>query len=342
MEYFVALVAKAIIGGIAKSATDLAIKQVRARWRDSTQRPLPGTLSRERRQTPGVPAGPAHAVHSSHAPVSVGSKPSKVLVYPTVRTETGIGSKAPGLVHDALTEVPDLVEYAVISTAMGGVEVSSARLGDRPAIVVRFEAHAGHLDAFAYLHALVPTTDNAPGFEVRIARFGWRPEASRPNQGSFATWQYVNLGELDYPDDQIVAAVVAWFVVNCVELYWQINGEHVDLLSQFGPASRTGIESAQPQLNTGPTLDRHSRIESELAELERHGFDVKKWESEFLSVQLVATRGDLELGFMLDRDYPAKAPMVVYGSRGEWTHLTIDAASWSADCRLLQIAEGLA
>ncbi|MBO4258332.1 hypothetical protein [Streptomyces griseorubiginosus] len=343
MEYFVALVAKAIIGGIAKSATDLAIKQVRARWLDPGQRPPPRTSDLVRQETLRVPVGPAGGTYGPRPAAFTGKRPSKILVYPTVWSDAGIGSKAPGLVHDALTEVPGLAEYAVISTALGGFEAASARLGDRPAIVVRFEANEGYLDAFAYLHALFPTTDNARAFEVKVARFGWGPHASRPYQGSFPTWQYVNLAELEYPDDQIVAAVVAWFIVNCVQLYWQFNGDPaVDLLAKFGPGTGTGTEPARPQLTTDAASDRRSRIQSEFAELRRHGFDVQKWESGFAAVQLVATRGDLEIGFMLDRNYPDSAPLVVFEKLGERAHLTIDAASWSADCRLLQIAEGLA
>jgi hypothetical protein len=340
MEWFFALVAKAIIGTVAKRVTEMALDQVRDRRLDPAQKLRLDRLLEERRQiTRGRPVAHAGA-QQPYTPGFTATGPSKVLLYPTVSGGAGIGSDAPRLVHDALGEVPHLAEYAVVSDAPAAVEAASARLGTRPAIVLRFEVHQGCLDVFAYLHALFPTTDSAPGFELKVARFGWWPQASRPHQGSLATWEYVNLAELGYPDDQIVATVVAWFLINCVQLYWQLNGDTgVDLLASFEPGATTRAAPADP---AGPASDHSDRIASEAAELRRHGFAVQEWEAGFRTVHLVATRGAVEVGFLLDRDYPARAPVVVYGNRGENVHLTIDAASWSAGSRLLQIAEGLA
>jgi hypothetical protein len=341
MEWFVALIAKAVISSIAKNATDMAIKQVRARLQGIAQGAQPDQPSHGQQQMPRGPVVTPYRLRNSYAPAFAGRRPSKVVVYPAVSDGTGIGAGAPGLVHDALSQVPRISEYAVISSSLTGTDIASIQLRDHPAIVIRFEAHEGYLDAFAYLHRLFPTTDNASGFEVKAARFGWGPQSSRPHQGPLSNWQYVNLAELEYPDDQIVATILVWFLVNCVQVYWQINGDQVvDLISEFG--TTTATETSGHGLVADVEAEHRNRIESEYAELERHGFDVEKWDTGFLTVQLVAVRGDLEVGFVLDRHYPANAPLVVYGNGDERAHLTIDAASWSADCRLLQIVERLA
>lgn len=280
----------------------------------------------------------------------------------------GTSGRVAGLVHDALRQTPDFSRHAALHTgafvsdggasrliegSTGAAEISALEFPSHPAVLVYFEADGDHLNAFAYLSSLFPTVDGLTGFPIRIACFGWddRTTIGQSGEGALPIWQYVNMTELDYPDEQIVAAIVAWFVLTCVEIYWQLRGAAVSLRPDTaGPmpaAARAQAVGAQPappppEASVYGAQDVFAcRVEMEVMELERRGFDVETLELDRDRVALIVSTNDLGVSFVLDAGFPATPPDVFYVEDTGPEHLELDSSIWSPERTLLDIVEVL-
>ncbi|MFD1542611.1 hypothetical protein [Nonomuraea guangzhouensis] len=277
----------------------------------------------------------------------------------------GTSGRVPGLVHDALRQIPDFSRHAALHTgafvsdsgvsrliegSTGAAEISALEFPSHPAVLVYFEADGDHLNAFAYLSSLFPTIDGQTGFPIRIACFGWddRTTTDRPGEGALPVWQYVNMTELDYPDEQIVAGIVAWFVLTCVETYWQLRGAAVSLRPDTaGPVGGPvpGPVGAPAQAIGAQEVGAQDvfacRVEMEVMELERRGFTVETLELDRDRVALIVSTNALGVSFVLDAGFPATPPDVFFVEDTGPEHLELDASIWSPERTLLDIVEVL-
>nr|BFE38836.1 hypothetical protein GCM10010200_110870 [Actinomadura rugatobispora] len=265
--------------------------------------------------------------------------------------------RLPGLIHEALREVAGFSRYAELHTgafvgdrtirgSVGAAEISALEFPAHPAIVVWFEADGSDISAFAHLGSLFPAVDGAAGFPIRIARFGTGPgRPTRPDGGSLPTWQHIDLSEAGQPAEKVIAAAVAWFVLTCLEYHWQLRGfAGADLrgsvLAGRAPADAPADPPAgDAEPGTGGDVFG-CRLEMELRELERRGFDHETAEFGDTRVALIVSDQDLELAFVLAPDYPLSPPMVFHVAGALRERMEIDAADWSAERTLLEIAEG--
>lgn len=249
-----------------------------------------------------------------------------VRLVPGLTHTVGLSGRTSKLVEEALRCAPGLNRYAVIA------EGSDPQGHDQPTIFVRLEAHPGYVDAFAYLRDMFPTVDSASGFEIRFARFGW-DSPSHPADGPFSMWEYVNLTEVNSPDDEIVAGVIAWFMLDCVTIYWRLAGDsHVDLVNDFAASLTSGRVAGNHEAD---------RLADETQGLRNRGFLVETTQEIDSTSLVIARKGRLTVSFKLSADYPWRPPLVAYQRGGELVYLDIDAAGWSESSRLVQIAEGL-
>ncbi|MFG1679971.1 hypothetical protein ACGFNP_07330 [Nonomuraea sp. NPDC049269] len=277
----------------------------------------------------------------------------------------GTSGRVTGLVHDALRQIPDFSRHAALHTgafvsdggvsrliegSTGAAEISALEFPSHPAVVVYFEADGDQLNAFAYLSSLFPTVDGLTGFPIRIACFGWddRTTMGQSGEGALPIWQYINMTELDHPDEQIVAAIVAWFVLTCVETYWQLRGAVVSLRPDTagpigGPAPAPADAPAQAigAQDVGAQDVFACRVEMEVMELERRGFTVDTLELDRDRVALIVSTNALGVSFVLDAGFPATPPDVFYVEDTGPEHLELDSSIWSPERTLLDIVEVL-
>lgn len=320
-------------------------------------------LERYKGQAAHYPLGTIGRLRS----MTTDSRPA-VLVSPLSLGGATTGRVA-GLIHDALRQIPDFSRYAALHTgafvsdggasrliegSTGAAEISALEFPSHPAVLVYFEADGDHLNAFAYLGSLFPTVDGLTGFPIRIACFGWDNWATvgQSGEGALPIWQYVNMRELDYPDEQIIAAIVGWFVLTCVEMYWQLRGTAVNLRHIGGPmpgwadapVQAAGASPARPPLENPAygTQDVFAcRVEMEVMELEQRGFTVETLELDRDRVALIVSADDLGVSFVLDAGFPATPPDVFYIEDTGPEHLELDSSIWSPDRTLLDIVEVL-
>ncbi|WP_433473937.1 hypothetical protein ACQPZP_34825 [Spirillospora sp. CA-142024] len=281
-----------------------------------------------------------------------------VLVSPPVRASDTVRLRIPGLVHDALHDVNDFVRYAALHTggfvsdggvsraiegSVGAAEISALEFSGRPAILVYFEADGDRLNAFAYLGSVFPAADGPAGFPVRIASFSRGGGTTTRADGSLPVWPHVNLSELDHPDELVIAALVASFVVSCVEAFWSLQGVR-DLRLGTIPA----LPSSAPR--RGALIDRVTdtgsvfghRVETEALALLNLGFQpIETVEYGPDQVALIASRDDLAVSFVLDPDFPASPPEVFYVDAGAREHVALDPSVWSPEHTLAEIVEAL-
>ncbi|REE96922.1 hypothetical protein [Thermomonospora umbrina] len=288
-----------------------------------------------------------------------------VLVSPVRVADAAGRRRIPGLVHDALHDVDGLDRYAVLHTgafvsdgdatravegSVGAAEISALEFPSRPAIVVYFEADGDRLHAFAYLGSVFPSTEGRAGFTIRIASFGrGGPPTTRAEAGAaLPVWPYVNLSEVDSPDEQVIAAIVAWFVVTCVETYWHLRGiTSVDLRTIPRASNGTNGSNERPAValidRVGDAEDVFGcRLEMEALALFHLGFaPVETLEFGPDRVALIASREGLSISFLLDADFPAGPPEVFYVDAGGREHLEIDPSIWSPERTLADIVEAI-
>jgi hypothetical protein len=306
-----------------------------------------------------------------------------VLISPPVRAGDAVRRRIPGLVHDALHDVDGFVRHAALHTgafvsdggvsraiegSVGAAEISALEFAGRPAILVYFEADGDRLDAFAYLGSVFPTEDGPAGFPVRIAGFAWGGGPTTRADGSLPTWPHVNLRELDHPDEMVIAALVAAFVVSCVEAYWHMQGVRglrlrptpaPPSLASASPAPSSPAPSSPAPSSPAPSspaprgrslIDRVAedgsvfghRVETEALALLNLGFQpIETVEYGPDRVALIASRDDLAVSFLLDADFPASPPEVFYVDAGGREHVALDPAIWSPRHSLAEIVEAL-
>jgi hypothetical protein len=257
--------------------------------------------------------------------------------------------RLPGYVHDALREIAEFPQYAELHTgafvvgrtirgSVGAEEISALEFPGYPAIIIYFEAEGAYLNAFAYLGALLPTVDDSPGFSIQIARFGRRGRPTTAEPGDLPTWQYVNLSEVEQPAEQVVAAIVAWFVLSCLELHWHLRGlAAVDLHGRL-LGTKAGVASATAEM-TGDVFA--CRLEMELRTLELEGYAPATMEYGDERMALIVADGELEIAFVLTPDYPASPPEVFYVSGSAAERVTIGPSDWSPERTLLQLVDGV-
>ncbi|XVQ14551.1 hypothetical protein ACQP1W_19085 [Spirillospora sp. CA-255316] len=373
MEWFLAVILGPVISGLAGRIPDLIGFELRNRGVVGTaeeEQPLIEIAERRDAAAREVEAREEHERRilleryrnrSEHYPLGVigrlaekisDSRPA-VLVSPVSWRGLPAG-RLPGLIHEALREVAEFSQYAelhtgafvddrTISGSVGAAEICALEFPAHPAVVVWFEADGSDLSAFAHLGSLFPAVDGAAGFPIRIARFGTGPgRPTRPGGGSLPTWQHIDLSEPDQPAEKVVAAAVAWFVLTCLEFHWQLRGfAEADLRGSVlagHAAAGAPAEAADPGAGRDDVFG--CRLEMEVRELERQGFDHETAEFDDTRVALIVSARDLELAFVLAPDYPLSPPMVFHVDGALRERMEIDAADWSAERTLLEIAEG--
>ncbi|MCG5218234.1 hypothetical protein [Streptosporangium sp. KLBMP 9127] len=278
-----------------------------------------------------------------------------VLVSPVPAGGRYAGNAIPALVHELIWNVPDARRYVDLHTgafvsdhgvpraiggSLGAAEIGALEFSGRPAVIVYFESIGDKLVAFAYLNSLVPTADGSTGFALRVACFGRTPglPAGLPGAGDLPTWQYVNLAALAQPDDQVIAAVVTWFVVTCLEIHWRLCGvTDIDLRSGMTISeSPPGFGSRQV-----PRSVFASRMEREISQIAHAGYEVETAEFTDDRVALVIPIGDRQIAFVVTDAYPVEPPLVLTQSGRDRQRFELDGASWSPDRTLLEVLESL-
>jgi hypothetical protein len=296
------------------------------------------------------------------------------------------GHGGPGvdeLTYDRLRDAAEISRYAELLTgafihdgdrqrAIQGVsdaqEIAAVEFVSRPAILIYFERHADGLTAFAYLARMFATTNGDYGFPLRIAKFTTtgdptRRPAATPQDTDLPTWQLIDLSGFREAREEVIAAVISWFTLSTLDMYWLLQGvPRTGLLASafadFGgsPTQAGGqaggqqllaaqaaapppITLAEPTDTDSPFLER---LETEMVSLACAGFtfgEVLEFAED--QIALVVSKEGLDIAFALSVDYPAKPPLVLtFGAQGG-ERFDIDESGWTPDRRLLEIAETL-
>ncbi|GAA3685672.1 hypothetical protein GCM10022224_058070 [Nonomuraea antimicrobica] len=285
-----------------------------------------------------------------------------VLISPVPAGGRLAGNRVPGLVHEALRGVSAFAKFADLHTgsfvsdngvpraitgSVGAEEIGALEFPGQPAIILYFERDGDTLSAFAFLNSLFPTVDGSLGFSLRVASFGWdqAPGArhSLPGDGDLPTWQYINLAAAPQPEDRVVAAVIAWFVLACLDSHWQARGVHdADLLGEV-------LQAAPDTAQTVPTPPEEPplgevfgyRLETELGELIHAGYEPEVAAFTDQQVAVIVELEDSQVALIVTADYPATPPLVLVQSGAEGERLDLDESGWSPDRTLLEIVESL-
>lgn len=272
------------------------------------------------------------------------------------------------LAYDWLREAPEIARYADLLTgaftsdagvprAINGIaqaeEIVAAEFVSRPAILVFFERHAAGVSVVAYLTRMFQADDGDFGFPIHVARFVTDGEPAAPLVATRADsdlpiWQHIDISGWTGRQDDVIAAVISWFILAALDAYWSMQG-----------APGTGLlRSALAEQGTGGMplpadaslsqargeLERQlvRRLDTELTFLAQAGFDlgdVVEYGANKLGV--TASRGGTQIGFIVGPDYPAKPPLVLaVGMTGQQRY-EISEADWTPDRNLLEIAEGI-
>ncbi|MGW0810462.1 hypothetical protein [Nonomuraea sp. NPDC002799] len=309
-------------------------------------------LERYRQQGAHYPLGTVGRIHQG----AQNSNPS-VLVSPVPAGGRLAGNRIPGLVHEALRGVPAFGSHAKLHTgsfvsdngiprsisgSVGAEEIGALEFPGHPAIILYFEHDGDVLSVFALLNSLFPTVDGSLGFSLPVASFGWDPgrAPSRPGSGDLPTWQYINLATTPQPQEKVVAAVIAWFVLVCLDHHWRARGVgDVDLLGQILPET---WEQPPPRAAEPPVEDVFAyRLETELGELLHAGYEPEVTPFTDNQVALIVDLQDRQVALIVTAAYPAKPPLVLVQSGAEGERLDLDESAWTPDRTLLEIVESL-
>ncbi|MGA4990577.1 hypothetical protein [Nonomuraea bangladeshensis] len=310
-------------------------------------------LERYRLQNAHYPLGVVGRLHrtTSH------SLPS-VLISPVAPGGRLAGNRIPGLVHEALRGVTAFPRFAKLRTgsfvsdngvprtitgSVGAEEIAALEFPGRPAIILYFERDGDRLSVFAFLNALFPAADGSTGFAMRVATFGWDSPLgtmhSLPGDGDLPTWQYVNLAAVAQPADRVVAAVLAWFVLACLDQHWRIRGvPDAGLLDEVLRA----VPDAAAIVQEPPAGEVFGyRMETELGELIHAGHAPEIAAFTDSQVAVIVELEACQVALIVTAAYPAEPPLVLVQSGAEGERLDLDASGWSPDRTLLEIVESL-
>ncbi|MFJ1456124.1 ubiquitin-conjugating enzyme E2 variant [Nocardia sp. N2S4-5] len=317
-------------------------------------------LTKYRTRTASYPLGTIGRLHDVTAADDI--RPA-VLVSPV----RGAAATVRPLIHRALHDIGEFADFAQLHTGGfvsdlgitriidGSVEASEIAVLEfpgHPSILLYFEESAGRVDAFAHLGSLFPLTDGRTGFSLRIASFGSGGGVTAPGDGALPTWRYVNLGEIDYPPEEVIATVVTWFVATCVETYWSLRGAASPNLRAIANGRAAGSAAANSARSESALslIDRINdedsvfgcRIQQEASMLLELGYaDIETVEVGPDGVALVVFGPALSLSFLLDADFPATPPEIFYISGTEREHILLDGATWSPEHTLAEIVEAI-
>ncbi|MER7362446.1 hypothetical protein [Nonomuraea wenchangensis] len=378
MEWLVAIITS-VLGGLAGKIPELIIDRagerraaaerasldsvaeqrlaatLQAHSREQYERGL--FLERYRLQNAHYPLGVVGRLHRTTS----NSLPS-VLVSPVAPGGRLAGHRIPGLVHEALRGVTAFPRFAKLRTgsfvsdngvprtitgSVGAEEIAALEFPGRPAIILYFERDGDRLSVFAFLNALFPAVDGASGFGLRVATFGWDPPLgtmhSRPGDGDLPTWQYVDLSAAPQPADRVVAAVLAWFVLACLDQHWRIRGVHdpglLDEVLRAVPDAAVAPAAAVPAPPAGEVFGY--RMETELGELIHAGYAPEIAAFTDSQVAVIVELEECQVALVVSAAYPAEPPLVLVQSGAEGECLDLDASGWSPDRTLLEIVESL-
>ncbi|MEU6790542.1 hypothetical protein ABZ907_02480 [Nonomuraea wenchangensis] len=313
-------------------------------------------LERYRVQNAHYPLGVVGRLHRT----SSNSLPS-VLISPVAPGGRLAGNRIPGLVHEALRGVTAFPRFAKLRTgsfvsdngvprtiagSVGAEEIAALEFPGRPAIILYFERDGDGLSVFAFLNALFPAVDGATGFAMRVATFGWGSPLgtmhSLPGDGDLPTWQYVNLAAVPQPADRVIAAVLAWFVLACLDQHWRIRGVHdAGLLDEVLRAvPDAGAPAATVREPPAGEVFGY-RMETELGELVHAGYAPEIAAFTDSQVAVIVDLEACQVALVVTAAYPAEPPLVLVQSGAEGERLDLDASGWSPDRTLLEIVESL-
>ncbi|GAA0937530.1 hypothetical protein GCM10009550_04360 [Actinocorallia libanotica] len=282
-----------------------------------------------------------------------------ILVSPVGGDGEFSGERIPGLVHEALRTVPGFDRYAELMTGafvrdadgrtrtiagrVSAREVCSLEFSRVPAIVVYFEVGGDHVNVFALLDAMFPTTRGETAFPLQIARFA-RDGGRSPHRaaaGDLPTWQHIDLDGVPDAADQTVAAVIAWFLLSCLDLHWRLRGTaQVNLRG-----SLSGLPAGALAPLSGPEPDRSDvfayRLERELRELAELGMTPEVTGFGDDRIALIVTTRIGEVSLIVDAAYPASPPLLIVPGPDGPVPVPVDAASWDPRRTLREIVESL-
>jgi hypothetical protein len=305
---------------------------------------------------------------TGHQPAVLISPPPKGLVAADA-AGTQASIRVDELAYDWLREAPEIARYADLLTgaftsdagvprAINGVaqaeEIVAAEFVSRPAILVFFERHATGVNVIAYLTRMFEADDGDFGFPIQVARFvtdgdpGAPPVATRADS-DLPIWQHIDISGWPGRRDDVIAAVISWFILASLDAYWSMQGvPRTGLLRSALADQGTGgmalpTDASLSRADDRPERQLVRRLDTELTRLAQAGFelgDVVELGSN--KVGVTAARGGTQIGFIVGPDYPAKPPLVMaVGATGQQSY-EISEADWAPDRNLLEIAEGVA
>jgi hypothetical protein len=184
-----------------------------------------------------------------------------------------------------------------------------------------------------------------------------------PQDTDLPTWQLIDLSGFREAREEVIAAVISWFTLSTLDMYWLLQGVPKTGLLGSALAGFSGQPSqassqasgqqllaaqatvpppavpAEPTDTDSPFLER---LETEMVGLARGGFtfgEVLEFAED--QIAIVVSKDGLDIAFALSADYPAKPPLVLtFGAQGQ-ERFDIDESGWTPDRRLLEIAEAL-
>jgi hypothetical protein len=231
---------------------------------------------------------------------------------------------------------------------VGAGEIGALEFPGRPAIIIYFEWDGEILSAFAFLNSLFPTVDGSLGFPMRVASFGWDPGpgamSNLRGDDDLPTWQYVNLATTPQSEGKVVAAVIAWFVLACLDSHWRARGvDDVDLLGEVFGLLPEVVQGAGERAAEEPPIGGvfAYRLETELCELIQAGYEPEIASFADGQVALIVDLENHQIALVMTAAYPAEPPLVLMQSGGEGERLDLDESAWSPDRTLLEIVESL-
>ncbi|WP_338760919.1 hypothetical protein V7968_32660 [Nocardia vulneris] len=385
MEWFWALIGAPLLDGVLGAFPGLLGEHLRQRGaiREHREQAMLSELAEERRSAAQLAAAEQQYQHqiliekyknqTERYPLGVIGRLRDLAAVDDIRPAvlvspmTGWAAAAPSLIHQALYDLGDFATFAQLYTGAfvsdGGVtrtiagsvearEIGMLEFPGQPAILVYFEDNGSRVNAFAHLGSLFPLSDGRTGFGMRIASFGSGGGSTPMSEGSLPVWRYVNLDEVDRPPAEVIAAVVAWFVATCVEIYWALQGVS-SLNLRRNPVARFAVAPASesPLLGAAVSLiDRINEVESvfgcrmqqEVTTLLRLGYtDIETVEYGPERVALVVSNTAMSMSFLLDADFPASPPGIFYITDSEREHIVLDGSTWSPEHTLAEIAEAI-
>lgn len=287
-----------------------------------------------------------------------------VVVSPTAGAASGV----PPLVQQALQDISEFAAFAqlhtggfvsdagisrVIAGSVGAAEIGALEFPGHPAILIYFEDSGRQINVFAYLGSMFPLSDGRTGFDLRIGSFGAGGRPSAASNGSLPTWQYIDLNEIDGPQEEAIAAVVAWFVATCVETYWELRGvRSLDLRvprqAPIAAADRSPLpEAPEPEISLIDRLNDSAsvfgcRIQQEATTLLQLGYlDIETFEFGTERVELHVSSAARSTSFLLDSEFPASPPEIFSINATGCERILLDASAWSPEHTLADILEAL-